>query len=125
MMRYSILRQIQFLLEKMNLRQNSYRQVESVRWSKRVRARTPLISLSLSLSLVSFSLSLLLVSFPRLSDVSSYLFPSLPYLSSLCLSPKRDEGKRHEGERQRRETRGKDKGERRKKEIGERGKGER
>ena len=46
MMRHSILRQIQFLLERMNLKQNSYRQVECVRKSKRVRVRSSLMPLS-------------------------------------------------------------------------------
>ena len=45
MMAYSILRQIRFLVENMNLRQNSYRQVEGVRKSKGVRVRSPLMSL--------------------------------------------------------------------------------
>ena len=97
-MGYSILYQIQLLLEKMNLRQNSYRQVESVRWSKRVRARTPLMSLPL----VSFPHLFLPLSSPRLahlsfsplsplslSHVSSYLFPYLssPRLANLSFSP--------------------------------------
>ena len=134
---YSILRQIQFLLEKMNLRQNSYRQVESVRWSKRVRARTPLMSLSLSLPLVSFphlflplssprlfssslsslfllSLSLSLVSLPclTLSLSLSLSSISLPYVSPIRETGERDEGKRQGEERQGKETKERDRGER-------------
>ena len=66
-MGYSILRQIQFLLEKMNWRQNRYRQVGVVR-SKKVRVRSSLMSF--------FSIFL-----PCLSSLS----PSHVTLS--CISP--------------------------------------
>ena len=101
-----IVRQVQFLLEKMNLRQNSYRQVEGMRRSKRMRVTSPLMSLSptslsplfLPLSPLSFlplavpslscpSLSpLCLLSFLPLSPLS-FLPLSLPSLSCLSLSP--------------------------------------
>ena len=96
MMGNLIVRQVQFLLEKMNLRQNSYRQVEGVRRSKRMRVTDPLMSLSpvclsassLPLSLHSSPLSFLPLS-PSLSCPSPPLFPaSLPCLSvSLLSSP--------------------------------------
>ena len=88
MMGNLIVRQIQFLLEKMNLRQNSYRQAEGVRRSKRMRMTSPLMSLSL-LCLSYLSVSLL--SPPSLSSLSlsclSLTPQPLPCLSPSSVSP--------------------------------------
>ena len=129
MMGYSILRQIQFFLEKMNLRQNSYRQIEGVRRGKTegcsdvsLPCLSPLSFTPVFLHCLS-SLSRFLVSLLCLSPLS--LIPvSFPRLSPLsptpCLSPFSLLGQRHREERQRREieksygreTRERDRGER-------------
>ena len=78
-----IVQQVQFLLEKMNLRQNSYRQVEGMRRSKRMRVTSPLMSLS---SLFPAPLSLPSLSCPSLS-CPSLSCPSLSPLFHAPLSP--------------------------------------
>ena len=86
MMGNLIVRQIQFLLEKINLRQNSYRQVEGVRRSKRMSVTSSLMSLSLpSLSCLSLSPVCLSPSSLPLSLNRSPLCLSLLSLSSLTL----------------------------------------
>ena len=73
MMRHSILWQIQLLLEKMNLQQNSYRQVRGVR------------SLLMSLFLLS---PLSLSCFSSLMSLALSFFPiPVPCLSPLYISP--------------------------------------
>ena len=83
MMGNLIVQQVQFLLEKMNLRQNSYRQVEGVRWSKRVRVTDPLMSLSPACLPPLFPC--LSTPLPSLSSSLSPLFPAS--LSPVYLSP--------------------------------------
>ena len=80
-----IVRQIQFLLEKMNLRQNSYRQVEGMRRSIRMRVTSPLMFLS-PISLSPLFLPLSPLSFLPLS-VPSLSCPSLSPLFPAPLSP--------------------------------------
>ena len=82
-----IVRQVQFLLEKMNLGQNSHRQVEGVRRSKRMRETSPLISLSpVCLSPSSLPLSLHPSPYLFLPSLSASLSPFFPAHLSLSFT---------------------------------------